>query len=182
MASLGLDPGKRGALSALHRSGALITWARTPLIGGEYDGRRMGRILKDVLAKCAEAGDPDLRAFVETPLVFNLQGPQAMAIGQGVGRWIQTLELLGIGWTFVHPQTWVRAYIPKPNRQKPPPGESKKDKDARLRKNRTENKAKLLAIAMQRWPVAVPWDRLNKEAQSGVADASLLADYGRLKG
>lgn len=175
MKFLGIDLGKRGALVLLDGDGALLGWWRTPLAGKEYDGYAMARRLEWVLEK--SAGDT-VRAFVEGPVVMALHSPQAEAVGEGVGRWKQALDMKGIGYQLVYPSKWVPVFAPREKRKKNP-DETPKQAEARRRRQRLENKERLMAEARRRYPKEILWDDLTTETRSGVADALLIAEWGR---
>ena len=179
MASIGIDLGKKGGIVSLRGDGALLGWARTPLAGKEYDGFGMEARLVWILDRCA--GEP-VRAFIEAPVIMKLRAPQAFSVGEGCGRWMQALQDAGIGFEMVQPLKWVRFYLPAPKRKKRGPDDPKEtdaQADERRMKNRLENKKRLLERARRLHPTGIPWDSLNQEARSGVADALLIAEYGR---
>lgn len=165
---MGLDLGKHGGLVLLAENGALLGWARTPLAGKEYDGRRMAKVLSELLDQCPE-GEP-LRAFVEQPAPILRGGASSpltgLAIGTGYGRWIQALDMLEIGYRVIGASTWTAMFLPT----------------KRKGMTREDRKAHLVRMARQRHPKGIPWDSLNKDSRSGVADALLIAEWGRLKG
>jgi hypothetical protein len=176
---IGIDLGKRGALVALRQDGSPLWWCRAPLLGKEYDGFRMHE------AGCRLARLGESRAFIEAPNVMKLYPAQAMAVGVGFGRWMQVLEAVGIGYVVVPARTWVRTFLPAPKRKpRDPqaPSESPAEADARRKAQRASNKEALLARARQLHPTVIPWEQLSWETASGVADALLIAEHGRLRG
>jgi hypothetical protein len=176
MNSIGIDLGKHGGLVLLASDGALLGWARTPLIGKHYDGHAMAYKLRCLLDWVPEG--EETRAFVEAPAVFGLMNSQAAAVGEGVGRWMQALEMSSVSYQLVPAQTWVPVFAPTQKRRPGQPKESPQAKQARLVRNRKARKEKLVLEAMRRFP-GIPWSTLNKVAASGVADAALLAEWGR---
>lgn len=163
MNNLGIDLGKHGGLVLLGQDGALLAWARTPLAGKEYDGFAMQSRLDEVLDNCA--GQP-VRAFVEAPNVMGLFSKQAAAVGTGYGRWVQALEIKGVGYRVITATSWTAMFLPA----------------KRKGMTREDRKGHLVRMARTLHPTAVPWDSLNKDTRSGVADALLIAEYGRRKG
>lgn len=163
MRTLGIDLGKRGGLVLLAEDGALLGWARTPLAGKDYDGFEMAAKLRWALDQCA---DSPLRAFVESPNVMKLYPTAAFQVGMGFGRWIQALEAAQIGYRVVAASTWTSMFLPT----------------KRKGWTRPQRKEFLVQQARRLCPPGIPWDALNKEARSGVADALLLAEYGRRVG
>ena len=162
MHSLGIDIGKYGGLVEMDPRGAVTYWSRTPLAAKEYDGFAMATALETA----KERAGGDVRAFIERPNVMGLFPPQAMAVGAGFGRWMQALEMIGIGWVAVSASVWTKMYLPAKGKKM----------------TREERKANEIMTARRLCPTRIPWDRLNKQARSGVADSYLIANYGRLKG
>lgn len=178
MNALGIDLGKHGGLVLLAGDGTVRCWTRTPLSGKEYDGRGMAAALRGVLDRCS---GQEIRAFVEAPATFNQRTPQALVTGIGVGRWMQALDMLNVPYQFVYAQTWVPVFAPRPKRArgKDAPAETLEQKKARRQRDHKDSKERLMVAARWLQPTAVPWDSLNKVDRSGIADALLLAEYGR---
>ena len=160
---LGLDPGKHGAVVVLSPDGGVLDWWRTPLAAKDYDGPAMQRIAR-ASAVMSNAG---LRAFLEAPAVYGLYSSLAYTVGFGFGRWMHALESeqVSIG-RIVPASVWTAMFLPAKRK-----GMSKKDR-----------KAHLVAQARRLQPEKIPWDTLNQQARSGVADALLIAEWGRRKG
>jgi hypothetical protein len=160
---LGIDLGKQGAAVLLDPHSQPIGAWPTPLLAQDYDGMGLLELLKQ-----AKACGP-CRAFVEQPMAIAQNGiGNALTVGMGFGRWCQTLDVVGIGFVVVPANRWTTMWLPPPKKRKGWTREQRKDF--------------LFRQARTRWPEAIAWDRFRTDQRSGLADAALLAEWGRVKG
>ncbi len=159
---LGIDPGKSGAVVLLNER-YIVDWWCAPIIGKEYNGFEMQRISVKVLGYC---GPLKTTAFIEFQNAgaynkLKIGATSIFQMGLGYGRWLQALEGNGIPYRTVTPAMWMKKFASK----------------AKI--SGKERKAYHVLLARRMWPTSVPWDKLPKDAREGIAEAALIAEYGR---
>ncbi len=159
---LGIDPGKSGAAALLGGDGYLLKWFRTPVVAKEYSGAGIQEIMELMNRKYRN----NLSAWIEFQNGGSYGGGRVGATstfqtGLGYGRWLQALEGNDIPYRIVTPAMWMKKFASK----------------AKI--SGKERKAYHVLLARLMWPASVPWDKLPKDAQEGIAEASLIAEYGR---
>jgi len=123
--------------------------APLPYDGSDLDVRKMYEELRD--------NGPSDRLFIETPMIRSAQ-QGALVIGANYGRILAVLTLLDIPVRQVTPATWTKKMLP---------GHKGADKGPHI------------ALCKQLFPsleLVMPGCR---KAHDGIADAALIAEYGR---
>jgi hypothetical protein len=116
MISVGIDPGKHGAVAWMDGERKVIEVRDCPLAGSSLDYAAMDDLLAN--AQLAGQGD-DVRAVVEDTISV----PHVVATGArflpasdktlhlSLGAWLALLGARGISTEVVHPKTWKRAML-----------------------------------------------------------------------
>jgi crossover junction endodeoxyribonuclease RuvC len=154
-ATIGIDPGVTGGIVVLADQ-LPVTACRTPILPGagrkQYDVPGMARLLESALRdfKTVRAGIEKVGAMPRDGRVG------AFTFGRGYGLWLGLMAGLGVSYTEIQPQRWqsrMLAGLPKGPHTK--------------------------VSAMQRCQALFPEIELRAKADSGIADAALIAEYLR---
>lgn len=153
MTHVGIDPGITGAIVILDDDGKLIAAMRTPVYGTgrkEYDVQAMIACLEGALGtKC--------RGTIEKVGATPRDGKVgAFNFGRGYGLWQGLMAALGLGYEEVPPQRWQSRMLAGQPR-------GPKVKESAVK------------VAKALWP-SLP---IRVKADWGIADAALIAEYGR---
>ena len=146
----GIDPGLKGAMVALDRRGNLVGWTRMPIVEGKnIDFLRIDHYLCRAMEPCV---------CIERVHAMPKQGVTSMfTFGKGYGGLLALIEVRSIPVINVLPRAWQKEMLPEC-----PKGGTK---DEAVRR------------ALELWPdLGLP---LKKKVNQGIADAALLAEYGR---
>ncbi|HXG77518.1 MAG TPA: hypothetical protein VNJ53_13210 [Gaiellaceae bacterium] len=158
MLVIGIDPGLDGALAVLEGSGECLELRRTPTLRvhgraarREYDLPAMAEMLR-----AWAAAAPQVCAAVERVHAMPRQGVRSMfRLGYGLGIWEALLAAYRIPYDLVAPQRWQRVML----------ADGPRGKGARRLR------------ALKLFPAY--WDLLRRRGNDGLADALLIAEYGR---
>ena len=189
MRFVGVDPGKLGGIAFLDAEGHVLELFATPMLSSVRQ-RRRGRVVVDVTTQVydlatiahifrarADPRLPDRGMFVSVEQLDDLpafrsrhkgEAPEAMgggkanhARGQAI-LWPAMLAAFRIPYLLVRPQEWQRAMM--------------------LGFPGKDTKARSVAIARATWPaVSLLRTTLSRVEDDGLADALLMAEYGRRK-
>jgi len=146
----GIDPGLKGAVVGLNKKGELVGWTRMPLMAAkDIDFIRIDQLF-------GRSNRP--RVCVERVHAMPKQGVTSMfTFGKGYGGILAVIEVRAVPVHHVLPRAWQKVMIPDC-----PRGESK---------------VEAVRHALERWPeLEKP---LKKKVNQGIADAALIAEYGR---
>lgn len=165
MISVGIDPGKTGAVAVLLDRKVLYT-VDCPIIGKEYDASGMAKIIKHVFKQSmgvARVGTDliveDLSIWIEKVHAMPKQGTVSMfGFGKGYGIWIGICAAIGVSYNLVAPQTWKKIFL----------------------KDMPKEKSSSILVAKRMFPSSEEWLTLKKHHNR--AEAVLIAAYGRNHG
>ena len=146
----GIDPGIKGAMAAVDRKGSLVGWARMPLVEAKnIDFLRIDHYLGQSMDPCV---------CIERVHAMPKQGVTSMfTFGKGYGGLLAIIEVRGFPVLNVLPRAWQKEMLPDC-----PKGETNEE---------------AVRHAVELWPeLGLP---LKKKVNQGIADAALLAEYGR---
>jgi crossover junction endodeoxyribonuclease RuvC len=156
--TIGIDPGKAGAVALVGPAGLLGIWD-TPTIKvgnkSQYDTAAMVRIIHDAEQVVGAAEIDRLTAAIEQVHAMPGQGVTSMfAFGEGFGIWKGIIAAYQIPVVYPTPQAWKKRMLE---------GMPKDKGSSRLR-------------AKQLWPTVNFFDRVKDD---GRAEAALIASYAR---
>ena len=148
----GYDPGKKGGMVRLDAEGRLLQAFRIPV----HTGKKPDYNLHMIAAFAEPKTD---RAAIEKVHSMPGQGVASMfSFGRGLGLLEMSVVAQGIPHTLVTPQAWQKVMLAGMPRKK-------------------ETKKSAVLVASRLWPeLAV---QLAVKANWGLADAALIAEYGR---
>jgi crossover junction endodeoxyribonuclease RuvC len=149
-AFFGIDPGLKGAVVALDKKGELVGWTRMPLVGKkDIDFTSIYQSL--LLSKSP-------RVSIERVHAMPKQGVTSMfTFGKGYGGLLAVIDIAKAEVCHVLPRAWQKKMLPEC-----PRGQSKEE---------------AVRHAVRKWEeLEKP---LKKKVNQGIADAALLAEYGR---
>jgi len=159
---VGIDPGKDGALVAIHFDGKIRRVELTkeqftiPIGKGsrrEYDAAAMGNCLVELHAVYGI----DL-VVIEKQQAMPGQGSTSMfSIGLGYGLWLGAIATLGIPVQVVHPRTWQKRIL------RDVPG---------------EGKGRAILLCKQRLPELDLTPGRKRKPHDGIADAACMSLFG----
>ena len=159
---VGIDPGKDGALVAIHFDGKIRRVELTkeqftiPIGKGsrrEYDAAAMGNCLVELHAVYGI----DL-VVIEKQQAMPGQGSTSMfSIGLGYGLWLGAISTLGIPVQIVHPRTWQKRIL------RDVPG---------------EGKGRAVLLCKQRLPELDLTPGRKRKPHDGIADAACMSLFG----
>ena len=159
---VGIDPGKDGALVAIHFDGKIRRVELTkeqftiPIGKGsrrEYDAAAMGNCLVELHAVYGI----DL-VVIEKQQAMPGQGSTSMfSIGMGYGLWLGAIATLGIPVQIVHPRTWQKRIL------RDVPG---------------EGKGRAVLLCKQRHPELDLTPGKKRKPHDGIADAACMSLFG----
>lgn len=160
--TLGIDPGKYGALVLLNTRGKISGFKMMPLsdekpIIGNY---ALGNIKK--LIREEFPAQVINKVFVEIPQMFGIAATSSFVMGYNWGKLEDGLGDLEVMTTFITPSEWTRSMHA--------------DCDPKYKpKEKSAQKFESL------WGDWKPnnFSSLNKQQREGVVDAALIAEYGR---
>lgn len=163
---VGIDPGKDGALVAIHLDGTIRRVELTkdeftvPIGKGsrrEYDAAAMGNCLVELHALYGVQ-----LVVIEKQQAMPGQGGTSMfSIGVGYGLWLGSIATLGIPVQVVHPRTWQKRIL------KDVPG---------------VGKGRAVLLCKQRLPKLTLTPGRRRKPHDGIADAACLAMFGLISG
>jgi crossover junction endodeoxyribonuclease RuvC len=157
---VGIDPGITGAIAILGNEGQFIHALRVPIIEAgnarkEYDLRQMSNIFLDVMTNTEEK----ISCWIEKQTTAPGDGRVGIfRFGIGYGMWQGLLTGLGVPFEFVTPQRWQGAMLA-----------------GHPRSGRDQIKVSAVAVAKNLFP-PIP---IKFKKDWGMADAALIAEYGR---
>ncbi|HYF53930.1 MAG TPA: hypothetical protein VEA41_06700 [Salinarimonas sp.] len=157
--TIGLDPGKDGALVALDGMTVLAQVLTADLLlEKQYVPERLAEEVRRVLL----LGDPSSALVVlETPMVLPGEAGRAgLTTGKGWGLWRGIFAALGIAVIEPAPSAWTRAML------RDAPG---------------EGKARAVHVASSRLPGLNLTPGRRRKPHEGLADAAVLALYGQTR-
>ena len=156
----GWDPGKTGAMVALTDKGALLEYEPYPIIKA---GSKKVLDLVGICQWVSNLGiDYAIRATIEQVSARRGQGATSIfSFGRSLGVIEGVIAASGISKMYATPQAWQKMMLAgKP-----------KGKDS---------KASAILTCTELWPeLAAAFRDMNKEQREGIADAALIAEYGR---
>jgi hypothetical protein len=157
MISIGIDIGLHGAAVAIDEKYQVLEWMDTPLIGKKfYNIPEMRGFLEIFVMGHYE---PLIYAWIEVASVRPAQSAQSgLSTGLGYGIWQGLCAGLGLRYTAVRPQEWMRTMLkgmPK-----------------------SEGKARAILQASRIFPSGLPLAGPRGGRKDGRADAALIAAYG----
>jgi len=167
---IGIDPGKSGGQALIVGDElATIFLQKTPIITGdrsEYDLTGMLGYLQEIHERvCRDLTAPTLAVVIEKqqPLPAKLGGTISnYHRGFGFGIWVGLLVGLGIRYHVVAPVTWQKVML------------------AGIRKKKKKQAS--IVAAQRLWPgVDFRASPACRKPHDGMAEAALLAEYGRRK-
>lgn len=156
---VGVDPGKDGGIAVLDEAGQVLRLEAIPLVGNEYDLVAI-RVL---LNRIAQGTIPRLTVEKSQPMPPSVPGGSLANFQRGVSRgWEWMAVALCLPYELVAPRTWQAAMF------------------AGLPEMETKARS---VLACQRLFPGVSLLRTAKcsKAHDGMADALLLAEWGRRK-
>ncbi len=153
MKILGIDPGCYGALALLD-CGALAAVHDMPFLKVRRGKSDKAEIDGYTLGSLLESLSPDLAVIEQVGGMTGQSSSAAFNFGRAAGAPEYVLKAFGVRVEPVHPSVWKRA----------------------LRLNSGKDAAR--AAAMKLWPAAA--DKFKRVKDDGRAEASLIAEYGRL--
>ena len=161
MIYIGFDPGKNGGLVATDAHGHVEAIAlRFALIGSGAQQRIDGRVVHDWLDR-ADGGAARSTLVVERVHAMPTDSPRsAFAFGRALGSVHAICESRGMRILDVRPVDWQKVMLHGKPRQK-----------------RAQRKESARQVASDLFPGLA--EMLRIKANDGVADAALLAEYGR---
>lgn len=122
---IGIDPGLTGALVAINDQRKILFCDDAPTLQNtkfnslrrEYDRLRMVDMLREILHKRDEHGEPfacmeKVNAMPNTGSIGNF------SLGQGFGIWLGILATLKVPIDLVHSKTWKKAMMPDMGKEK----------------------------------------------------------------
>ena len=153
--TVGIDPGKTGAIAVLDSYGAPFAIHDMPYEGGEVVGAWVAEVINDLIDPRAFAGN-QVTVWVEKVGAMPKQGlSSTWTFAQGYGTLLGVCAALEVRTKRVTPATWKRTM--KVSREK---GTSRR-------------------LACELWP---SWsDQFKRVKDDGRAEACLIAEYGRLQ-
>lgn len=182
MRYIGIDTGKDGGIAVLDQQGQILTARRMPKSDGKADYDRLQTMLY------RQCGADDLVAIESVHSFSKRQKVQPVGKGGQVGpettmtvapvhtmqatlinygRYLRTLEALGLNYIQVHPSSWPASF-----RTKQLGAISGTGKDATKKR-----KARNLLTVRALWPGAER--TLGKDLNEGTVDAILIAEHVR---
>ena len=159
MTFAGIDPGKDGALFVIHPAATPLCYS-TPTIPGVkgkrfYDERKIALLVRKTIDIAEDSHS--ILFVVERVHAMPGQGVTSMfSMGYGLGLWIGILAALKLSYELVTPQRWKSVMLDG----------TKRDKGAAV------------ARASNLYP-GVAFTTPRGRLLDGLADAALLAEYGR---
>jgi hypothetical protein len=110
MIYVGIDPGFKGAISAINSEGDLICLHDMPVISDGRKNHYNAAMMVDILRKLSLEGK--LHAMLERSQAMPGQGVTSMMkIGIGYGVWLGIFAGLEIPFSTVRPHEWVRKIL-----------------------------------------------------------------------
>jgi hypothetical protein len=160
MIIIGVDVGLHGAAVAIDEKYQVIEWMDTPLIGKKFYNITAVRNFLEVFA--INRDEPLIYVWIEAASVRPAQSAQSgLSTGLGYGIWQGLCAGLGLRYTAVRPQEWMRIMLkgmPK-----------------------SEGKARATLQASRMFPSGLPLTGPRGGKKDGRADAALIAAYGLRK-
>lgn len=161
MIYIGLDPGSTGAMAAVNSKGELLEWDRFPTAKvGKKKMLYIPGVVTWIEERCASSFHGDLRVTIEKVHAMPGQGVTSMfSFGRSFGilEGIVTAQHLPI--QYAAPQAWQKVML------------------AGKPRGKGATKTSAVAAALELWPQL--HKTLKVKAAWGVADAALIAEYGR---
>ena len=158
MIYIGIDPRLQGAFAVVLQDGALLYACRTPIIAPtgkgktDYDLPAMAALLRD----WSEGVNPATVAVEKVASMPHDGVAASFRFGMGYGIWLGLMAALSVPYIEVTPQRWqakMLAGLPRGPKSK--------------------------ASAMRAAKSLFPTIPVRVKADNGIADAALLAEYGR---
>lgn len=150
---VGIDPGRSGAYCVLGERSELIEYGLCPVVNVSGKKHENWSGMSAVLRGAGEAR----AVFIERVQAGPVMGKHStMVLGQNAGMWIGMAASFGFRTELVAPKTWQGVLLCAL------PGNTKKA---------------AVVAAGRLWPVLT--ETLEVKAKQGIADAALIAEYGR---
>jgi len=152
--TLGIDPGKTGALAMITPHGHMAADTPTITMNGKkiIDERRMVEVFRSIVAK------KPIFVFLEMVHAMPKQGVVSMfTFGKSFGIWLGILASHDVPYELVTPQKWKAQML--------------------AGVEGTDNKAKSVIVAKRLFPENSGW----KKKDHNKAEALLIAEWGRRK-
>lgn len=106
MRTVGIDPGKTGAIAVIEGTRAAVH--DVPVFGSRS---RPGELNPDGMIVALRLLEPH-HVYIETQQAMPRQGVSStFATGYGYGLWVGIITTLGLPWTAVRPAVWKRAML-----------------------------------------------------------------------
>jgi crossover junction endodeoxyribonuclease RuvC len=157
---IGIDPGLGGAVVALRPEGSMFHVERTPVVPAtkgrtQHNVAECSRLLRDMMDQ-AIANDWEPRVAIEDVHSIPGQGVASMfSFGVGFGLWLGITAALKLPTLRIAPKGWQRLVL--------------------AGRPRRDIKQTAVLAASELWPSL----RLRTKADSGMADAALIAEAAR---
>jgi crossover junction endodeoxyribonuclease RuvC len=159
--SIGIDPGKNGAIAVINTHGGASVYV-TPTTGNEYDLAGMYGIINDIVNLSCDTYDV-VRCVIEKTHTMPGQGVVSChAIGYGAGLWHMLLYSQGISYRVVPASKWQKAVLADMPRH-----------------GRDEIKAASIVVAQRLYPDVSLVPTGCRTKHDGMADAICMAHYCR---
>lgn len=156
---LGIDPGKKGGYAIIDKNGELVAYDKMP--------KRELLLLEILQEHLTVMKKGDILVVLEQQWLRPGASQGSKSVGsyhQHIGKLKLILETLGLGFEEVSPQRWKKYFDVG----------LKKGEDKKLKKQKTIDKVKVLFPGVDLQPGKCRVDH------DGIADAILIAEYGRL--
>lgn len=168
MTSIGIDPGKEGAIVAIHDRG--IDTHAMPLIKREYDLQR----LRDIILMYEPKGFDTHIVIEDVHAIYKASAAASFDFGVGVGLIRMAVVMTQIPFTLVNPKVWQKEMF-----QGVPTLEKAKKEVGR---GNLDTKAMALIAAQRIYPKMTFYKSEKAYTpHSGIVDALLMAHYCKLK-
>lgn len=170
---VGIDPGVKGGVVVLDPfTGKIHRGFKTKLRKGKIDWTAMLELFHFIAG-----ADEGCEAALERQSAFTMKDKKGNARVMGgtntmlenYGRYKMLLELAGIPYVEIYPQSWQAAFRPRGPKKKESPSA-----DDTVTRNRA-NKAQMMQIAKSLWPETAA--KLGDAMQDGFWEAALIAEF-----
>lgn len=169
---IGIDPGKAGGIMILNRkSGTSVEGNVMPLIGKEYDVRKIFEILSGAATEDSKAC---FCAIEDVHAIYGSSAGSTFEFGYGVGLLEGIVVALGIPYAKIQPKKWQKEMFEGiPNQQK-------KSSTGKTMVNDTKKMAEMAASRL--FPdIDLKASSRCKKVHDGMVDALLIAEYAKRK-
>lgn len=167
-AYIGIDPGKKGAIAIIDNvdgKSEILTIA-IPLIGKDYDVKRLSEMLRQLSSKNCYCVMEDVHA------VYGSSASSTFEFGYGVGLIEGILVANNIPYSKIAPKKWQKTMWEGVSLQQKPSSTGKTMK--------TDTKCMSLIAVQRIFPnVDLRENERCKKPHDGIVDALLICEYGR---